>query len=116
MSLKCNCPKTQMLPKGKCHQILNVTKTQMLRKLQCNQNAIVTKTQMFPKRKCYQNANFTTWTNLCQMGLAQPGPVHINPNGLPGHGLSDSRLVLILEHKLVQCCETQIDANACRVC
>ena len=83
-----NIIKTQMSLKGKCHQIEIVTKTQMSHKKLCNQNAIVIKIQMSPKPKCCH----LNWYGTTR----PPGLDHINPNGLPGHCLSDSRLVQIV--------------------
>ena len=108
MSPICNCyqnvsvNKTQMSPKGKCHQIENVTKTQM------GQNWNVTKMQLSPKQKCHQNKKVTE-TKTSPLGLPFafiylpngssttrcPGLVHINPNRLPGYGLSNYRLFWI---------------------
>ena len=126
MSLKRKCHqqlnviKTLMSPECKCHQNANVTKTQMSPKRKCHQNenipnhkcpqnANATKTQIRPKNKCHQKANVTT-TQISPLDLTflflylpngsgktrSPDLVHINPNGLPGHGLSDSRLVYSL--------------------
>ena len=122
MSPKCNCPKTQMSPKRKCHlkaivtkmqvsprrkchKKANVIKLKMSPKLKCHKNSYVTKKQMSPKRKCHQNANVTK-TQFSPLGLTFafiylpygsgttrcPGLVHNNPNGLPAHCLSDSRV------------------------
>ena len=86
--------------KGKCHQIEIFTKTQMSQKIKLN------KKQLSPKCTCHQNPNVTKTqiSPLVQTFVflylpnrtgttSPPGLVHINPNGLPGHDLSDSRLV-----------------------
>ena len=110
--------KIQMLPKSKCHQnanvtkmqmsqITNVTKTQMspkrkkIPKPKCHRNTNVTNRPMSPKRECHQNSNSPLELPFVFLYLPNgsgktrsPDEVHINPNGLPGHGLSDSRLVL----------------------
>ena len=77
-------------------------------KHKCNQNANNTETQMSPKQKCHQKANVTKMLispiELIfvflylpnELGkIRSPDLVHINPNGLPGRGLSDSRLVIV---------------------
>ena len=60
---------------------------------------------MSPKGQCHQNANVTK-TQISPLELTfvylpngsgknrSPDLITINPNGLPGHGLSYSRLVL----------------------
>ena len=57
--------------------------------MKCHQSANVTRTQISPLGLTFvflylPNRNGTT---------RPPGLVHMNPNGLPGHGLSDYRLV-----------------------
>ena len=112
MSPKCICPHniivipTKMSPKLKYHKKASVIKTEMSPKCRFHQtaNTKVTKTQMSLKCKCHQKANIwkrnfhqtsnINW-NLPNVSdtTRSPGQVHIIPNGLPGHGLSDSRLV-----------------------
>ena len=112
-NLKChqnqNVTKTQLSPKRKCHQKKNFIKL-VYQKLKCHKNSNVTKRQLSLKRKCHQNkkcykyANFTTGTNLC-LHLSStwdgttkcPSLVHMDQNGLPCHGLSDSRVVSYVE-------------------
>ena len=84
--------------KRKCHQNANVTKMQM-----CQNTKFVS--QMSPKHKCHQNVNVTK-TQISPLELTfvylpngsgknrSPDLITINPNGLPGHGLCYSRLVL----------------------
>ena len=76
--------KTQMLPKCKCHQNANVTKMQMAK------NANVTKTQIS------QNLNLPNWSCTTRSPLI----VYINPSGLPGHVLCDSRLVINMRQNM----------------
>ena len=102
-----------MLLKMKCHQNANVAKRKMSQKLKVHQDTNVTKTQISTKRKCHQIANVfkmpvSKKTNIPKTQISQKlkayklvrhdqsSLVHINPNGLPGHGLSDSRLVLFV--------------------
>ena len=91
MSPKCKYPKTQMSPKLKCHQIANNTKTQMSPKGQCHQNANVTKMQISPLELTFVFLYLSNGSGKTR----SPDLVHINPNWLPGHGLSDSRLVFV---------------------
>ena len=107
--------KTQMSPKRKCHYKANVIKLQMSPKLKYHDNWNVSKTWLSPKRKCHQNANVTK-TQILPLGLTFPfiylpngsgtircpGLVLINPNGLWGHGLSDSRLLNMICLQLLQ--------------
>ena len=100
VSIKChqsaNVTKTEWSQKRKCHQNANVTKMQMSQKLKFHQ------TQMSPNRKCPKTQNspiliyHKNW-NLPNRSCTtrSPGLVHINPNGLPDHGLSDSRLAFV---------------------
>ena len=69
---------------------------------------------MSPKQKCHQKANVTKMLispiELIfvflylpnELGkIRSPDLVHINPNGLPGHGLSDSTPDLFINVKLL---------------
>jgi hypothetical protein len=112
MSLKPKCHQNAIVIRTKCHQTQissNVTKTQMSPKRKCHQNANVPKHKicvtMSPKHKCHQNVNVTK-TQISPLELTfvylpngsgknrSPDLITINPNGLPGHGLCYSRLVL----------------------
>ena len=72
-----------MSPKCKCHQNTNVTETKISTKHKCHPNTNDTKLK-YRKNRNLPNGSGTT---------RSPGLVHINQNGLPGHGLCDSRLV-----------------------
>ena len=56
---------------------------------QCHQNANVTKTQISPLELTF----IFLYLPNGSVKNRSPDLVHINPNGLPGHGFSDSRLV-----------------------
>ena len=90
-----------MSPNCQCHHNANNTTTKMSPKRKCHQKANVTKIKRLLKWKCHQNANFITWTfvfpNLPNGSgkTKSPDLFHINSNGLPCHGLSDSRLVCV---------------------
>ena len=113
--------KTQMSQTHKCHQKANVIKLEMSPKLKCHHNSNVIKTQLSPKHKFHQNANVIK-TQISPLGLTYafinllngsgttryPGIVLISPNGLPGHGLSDSRLVY---YKILMKCPTSLKGS-----
>ena len=99
---KCKCDLNAIVTKTQCHQNTNITKRQMSSNWKCDKNSNVIKTHLSPNHKCYQ-------VQISPLGLISayfylpngvgttrcPGLVHIYPNGLPGHGLSDSRVVVI---------------------
>ena len=105
MPPKCKHHQNENFPNHKCHQNANVTKSPIIPKRKCRRNANVAETQMSPKGQCHQNANITktqisplepsfVFLYLGSGKTRSTDLVHINANGLPGHGLSDSRLVL----------------------
>ena len=96
MSQNKNFTTTQIIQKCKFHQNANVTKRPMSPRGQCHQNANITKTQISPLELTFVFLHLPNGFGK----IRSPDLVHINPNGLQGHGLSDSRPCCICRNYL----------------